>query len=289
MNVSQQNHKPLFCIDVTSDKHNETVNGSEFITRSASVQKAREYSNKQDGLQETVKKSQLPWWLEIIKALCAFLFLAVLSGMIQAGSFQIAMKNAPILVICGFLGGIAWIVLHFYSKMKKQKVLAEENVEEQIEAMDEDLDVLYKEMEVPEDAKDIDILCFQYTVKDGNLRPHTAILQPTPYTAIELKIYADSDQIHLADVENVYSFKKEEIKEIVCVNKRISIPSWHKDEPPTKGAFKPYKMTVNNGMVYLKPYYILTVERNGHSFGIYFPCYELPSFEQLTGLSATDF
>ena len=34
--------KPLFCIDVTLDKNNEIVNGSEFITRTASKEKIEE-------------------------------------------------------------------------------------------------------------------------------------------------------------------------------------------------------------------------------------------------------
>ena len=35
--------KPLFCIDVTLDKNNETVNGSEFITRTTSKQRIEEF------------------------------------------------------------------------------------------------------------------------------------------------------------------------------------------------------------------------------------------------------
>ena len=46
-------------------------------------------------------------------------------------------------------------------------------------------------------------------------------------------------------------------------------------------------MTVNNmGNVFFKPYYILEIEHNDEIFGIYFPCYELPIFEKLTGLTA---
>jgi hypothetical protein len=46
MNISKQNMKPFFCIDITSDKKNEASNGSEFITRTASKQKVEEFENK---------------------------------------------------------------------------------------------------------------------------------------------------------------------------------------------------------------------------------------------------
>ena len=84
-------------------------------------------------------------------------------------------------------------------------------------------------------------------------------------------------------------WQRAELKSIQTVKKRIAIPSWNKEEGPTEGEFKPYKMTVNDmDMVFFKPYYILVGERNGEEYGIYFPCYELAVFENLTGLKADD-
>ena len=91
----------------------------------------------------------------------------------------------------------------------------------------------------------------------------------------------------MANVESVYAFKRSELKTIKTVNKRISIPTWNKEEEPTAGAFKQYKLAVNNiGNIFFKPYHILEVEHNGETFGIYFPPYELATFEKLTGLKA---
>jgi len=78
-----------------------------------------------------------------------------------------------------------------------------------------------------------------------------------------------------------------ELKGIKTVNKRIGIISWNKEEDPRKGEYKKYKMTVNDmGNVFFKPYHILEIERDGQSFGLYFPCYELEVLEELTGLRA---
>ena len=126
---------------------------------------------------------------------------------------------------------------------------------------------------------------FGYKIKNGEIRPQLIGLQNTPYTNAEVKMYATDEDISLVDLGSVYSFKKEELKSIICVNKRIGVPEWNKEEDPRKGNFKPYKMTVNQGTVFFKPYYILHIEREGEHFGLYFPCYELEAFERLTGLT----
>ena len=58
--------KPIFCIDITNDKNNESVNGAEFITRSATKQKVDDFEDKVDDFEEIIEKSKLPLWLRII-------------------------------------------------------------------------------------------------------------------------------------------------------------------------------------------------------------------------------
>ena len=278
--------KPLFCIDVTLDKNNEIVNGSEFITRTASKQKIEEYENKQEDLEQTVEKSKLPLLLRIIKYLCGLFFLMVLAASVRTG-FETALKNAPILVMSGALCGILGIILHFVSKGKEKKVLKEENAEQQSKEIYEDFKNIHNELNVPDDAAEIDVLLFKYKRKNGKINPYSSGLQTTAYMNMSVKMYETNDELHIADLGNVYSFAKSELKVITTVNKRISVPTWNKDEDPRKGSFKRYKMTVNDiGNVFFKPYYILEIEHGSQIFGIYFPCYELEIFEHLTGLKA---
>lgn len=278
--------KPLFCIDVTLDKNNEIVNGSEFITRTASKQKIEEYENKQEALEQTVEKSKLPLLLRIIKYLCGLFFLMVLAASAKAG-FEMALKNAPILVMSGALCGILWIILHFVSKGKEKKVLKEENAEQQSKEIYEDFKNIHNELNVPDDAAEIDVLFFKYKMKNGKINPYLSGLQTTAYMNMSVKLYETKDELHIADLKSVYSFAKSELKVITTINKRISVPTWNKDEDPRRGSFKRYKMTVNNiGNVFFKPYYILEIEHGSQIFGIYFPCYELEIFEHLTGLKA---
>lgn len=278
--------KPIFCIDITNDKNNESVNGAEFITRSATKQKVDDFEDKVDDFEEIIEKSKLPLWLRIIEYLCAFLSVIIFAACAKAG-LETAMRNSPFLLIIASACGIIWMVLHTLSKKKEKEVLKEENAEEHAVKIEEDFKEIHSELGVPEDAVNVDILLFRYKIKDGKVSPQAAVLQTTPYINIDTKLYSTDDHVHIAELENVYSFKKSELKSITTVNKRISIPSWNKDENPRKGIYKPYKMTVNNmGDIFFKPFHILEIERDGEQFGVYFPCYELQAFESVTGLTA---
>ncbi len=284
--------KPIFCVDITTDKKNETINGSEFITRSSSAQKLSEYEEKQENFDQTIEQAKLPLWMRIVKYICGLFALIVLVGVFRACleddiTFRQALMNAPFLIIGGCISGVIWVVTYILSVKKEKRVLEEQKVEEQAQAIDLNLQALYSELNVPIDATSVDVLAFRYKIQDDKIVPKSVGLQSTPYLNLDLQVFFDNDCLHLSDIAHVYSFPRTELKAIQTVKKRIAVPSWNKDEAPTKGRFKPYKMTVNNmDMVYFKPYHILVGEHDGETYGIYFPCYELDVFEGLTGLKA---
>ncbi|MBE6630614.1 MAG: hypothetical protein E7624_07185 [Ruminococcaceae bacterium] len=286
MDFSPQDMKPIFCTDITADEDNEVINGAEFVTRTAPKEKIESFERRHEALLQTIKKSKLPTWLQFIRPICGFLFAAVLIACIRTG-FPTAFQNAPILVIGGALCGVLWILLQVFSKVKEKKMLKEGTAEQQSKHVLEELQSIHAEMDVPADAVEIDVLTFAYQAEDGKICPRTVALQTTPYLNVTVKMYATPDSVHVADLENVYSFERSSLKAITTVKKRICVPTWNKDEDPRKGSYKPYKMTVNGlGNIYFKPYHILEIEREGERFGLYFPCYELETVEKLTGLQA---
>ncbi len=282
--------KPIFGIDITFDKKNDTVNGEEFITNTISKQKVEELEEKQENLNQTIEESRLPKLLRIIKFICGIYALFVVLGVVRAlpsVNLKQAFQNAPILIISGLLCGLVWVILQFFSKKKEKNILEEKNAERQVLEIDRDIQSIYNELNVPSSAPSVDVLMFKYKTKNDEIVPRAIGLQPTPYINLDLKIYATDRDLCLSDLENTYSFSLSELKDIKTVHKRISVFSWNKEEDPRKGKFKPYKMTINNlGNVFFKPYHILEIEHDGQIFGIYFPCYELETFERLTGLKA---
>ena len=280
--------KPILGIDITEDKKNETFNGSEFITAAASSQSLDIYEERSEALSKTIKKSKLPAVLVFIQSVCAIYFLFFLMRILDSSEkIKDSLLNAPILTVTAVMALIVWIALFILGKRKAERVLQGEETERQIDAIESNLQRIYEELEVPADAATVDILIFRYRIKDGAICPKELPLQSTPYNNLEVRLYVKGDCLCMADLENVYSFPLSSLRSIKTVNKRISVPVWNKEEEPTEGRFKPYKMTVNNMEdVFFKPYHILEIAHEGESYGLYFPCYELDVFEKVTGLRA---
>ena len=281
--------KPIFGIDVTLDKNNEVINGEEFITRVVSSQKKAVFDEKTENFDETIKKSQLPLGLQIANYVCGLFALIVLVGVLRAGNIVTAFENAPVLIICGILCAIVWLVLYVISKKKEKAVLTEEKADEQVDDINTDIDEIFEELDVPASAPFVDVLLFRYATKGDEIKVKTVGMQMAEYFNIQFKIYQRDGYLHLANVDDVHSFKLSEIKAIRTVKKRISLMSWNKEVGPTEEKYKKYKLTVNQfDNVFVKPYHILEIEHDGQIYGLFFPSYELDTFEILTGLKAEE-
>ena len=92
-----------------------------------------------------------------------------------------------------------------------------------------------------------------------------------PYLNPVFKIFSDTNCLYIANLEGKYAFPLSSLVSIHTVKKRIRIAGWNKEIGFKQGVYKQYK---------------LEVYHDGVSLGIYIPCYELPIFEELTGLKA---
>jgi hypothetical protein len=284
--------KPILCIDVTLDKKNEQFVGDEFITASTPKEIMEKHEQMQNEGLEVIEKAKLPLPLRIVKSIAGFISLILLLSCLRFGledGFVELFKNSVgiIFLIVGAICGGIWLALNFASKKKEEKVFTEENIDQKAMDLQKDDAMLYAALGVPETAENVDFLMFRYKVKNGEIKPQAPGLMPTPYINFNAKAYDDGRALCVAGVDNAYSFPKDEMKAIRTVNKSIALLNWNKDEEPTKGKYKEYKLgTDNMGLVHAKPYHILEIEHNGELYGLYFPCYELPVIERLTGLRA---
>ncbi len=282
--------KPIFGIDITLDKNNENINCDRFISKSISGETKQGFEEKTEGFNDTVKKSQLPGWIQIVKYILGLYAIIVAVGVLRAltsVNIQQAFSNAPVLIISGIVCAALWLGLHLYSKKKEKDVFEEMDAEEQVASIEEDVNKIYEELGVPQNAAAVDILLFKYKEKDGKIIPKTVGMQTCEFFNMEVKIFVRDGRLHLADVENLYSFDMSRLKSIETINKSTSLLSWNKEIGYDEERYKKHKISVNNlGNIIIKPYHILTLEHNGEEWGLYFPCYELEIFEILTGLKA---
>jgi len=280
--------KPFLGVNITEDKNKEKFNGEEFTVEKPSADYTGSFEKAAENQIELDKKAKLPLPLRIIQGIAGFAGLIILAGIFKSDlELTEAYNNAPVLFwICGICLAV-YGVLTLLSKKKAKDTYGSEEGNLTTSRLDRAMDNIFAELRVPETAVQTDILSFVYKVKEGEVVPKTPPLGTTPFNNLIYRAYVQNDRLCLTNLDGRNEFPLEEIKAIRTVKKKIILPDWNKETRPNKGEYKQYKLvTDKNGFVHVKPYHILVIEHNGEEWGIYFPCYELPVFERLTGLKA---
>ncbi len=280
--------KPVFGIDETLDKDNEQSNAEAFCVAKVSDECSKALDEGSDEAMESVERAKLPLPLRIMEYVCGFAVLVILVGILRADvGLAEAYQNAAWMFWLGGACLLVWAVLAVAARQKSKSVIQSEEVRDNERELEQNLQRAYRELGVPAQAADVDILMFCYTVKNGEVQVKKNT--PVPYLNMELKLFCEGDRLCIADAHERYEFPLREIRGIRTVNKRIHVPFWNKKLPHNSEEYKRYKITSNNiGMIFFKPYYILELDHGGEQWGIHFPCYELPVIEALTGHFAQD-
>ena len=277
------------CIDTTLDENNETLNGEEFIVETIPEKLMTAFDVAQEKSEETIEKTKLPLPLRIIEYVTGFLALISLGVFARLLDeeipFKEAVKENTTFLLVAVLSGLIWLALVLVSKTKEKIVMQEQDFDGKAEVLDDQIKIMYDALGVPADAPSVDILTFAYTEKDGEIVPQRQKLVYTPFFVnLDLRAYVKDGALCIAGLESVFAFPLEGMKVIRTVNERITIPSWNKNEDIKSPTYKPYKLKEEDaGTVLVKPYHILEFVREGETYGIYFPCYELPVFRSLLG------
>lgn len=280
--------KPFLGVDITEDKNNERFNGEEFNILKPSDAYRESFEKAAENQLELDKKAKLPLPLRIIQGVTGFAGLILLAGIFKSDlELTEAYNNAPVFFwICGASLAV-WFVLYMFSKKKAKATYSSEEGNLTSSRLDTAMENIFAELGVPETAVQTDILSFAYKIKDDKIIPETPPLGMTPVNNLIYRAYVQNGCLCLTNLDGRNEFPLEGIKEIRTVKKKIILPDWNKEISHNKGEYKKYKLSTDkNGFVHVKPYHILVFEHNGEEWGIYFPCYELPTFEKITGVKA---
>lgn len=273
--------KPFLGVDLTTDKKNVLPNGNEFLVQKPSAVLANAMEASLEQAEEMEEKAKIPLAFRIVQSLCGLAALVLVCGILKADvSFAQGYANAPALYwICGICA-VIWLPLWLWGKSKAGKETEEDR--QTVSRLSGAAGAVYQELGVPRTAKAVDVLSFCYKMDNGEVKVKQKALQIAPYMNLEFRMYRDGENIYLANLEGKYAIPLSSVVTIHTVEKHIRFAGWNKTEAYNKGIYKPYKLTVDNtGCVHCKRYHILEVDHQGERFGIYFPCYELPVWEDL--------
>ena len=276
--------KPFLGIDLTQNKKNEQLNGSEFLIQGPSSALLSSLLSASEKATDTINRAKLPLPLRIIQYICGITALLFGGGILRSDvSFSEGYHNAPWVFWGAGIGAVIWLILWTWGKLKAKSIMETEESAQTFSHLDGVNNAVYAELGVPGNAKDVDVLSFFYIIKDGNIKVQEKGMQIAQYFSTEFKLFADTENLYLANVDGKYAFPLSAIKTIHTVKKHIRIDAWHKNEAFNKGIYKQYKLTTDQyGCVHCKYYYIIEISHKGETYGIYIPCYELPAFEECT-------
>lgn len=285
--------KPFIGIDITENKKNDEINGKEFVAQETSKALYEAYDKATDEVGGFSLKAKLPLLYRIIHSLTGVVAAGITAGFLEAvmevdglKSISKIYENAAGMIWLCVACWIAFGLMTYFGRQKVKKIAESDEYNHSQSKAESLSNTIYAELGIPPQAPFVDILSFQYKIKDGEIKPKGKEAKTVPFINIAFRIHSDSENLYLTEMENKYAFSFSEIKGIKMIKERGFIQAWNKDVAFNKGEYKQYKITKNDYGYYFKQYCILELDHNGEIWQIYFPDYELPVFEQLTGLKA---
>ena len=283
--------KPFLGIDITDNENSTKINGEEFLVVKADQDDEADESRKPEEKKEAkTYESPLSPPLRIVKTVGLIIGIAIIVlYVVNNAIFKAKALPNDILMYSLIVCFAVWGGLASYEGLLEDKRTAEElkkqEKDEEDTVNDEPTD---NELSIPEGAASVDLLAFNYVIEDSE--PKAVIADgeaSSEYFNYSMNLWADEDFLYLASLDEKYAIPRSAIQRIRAVNEKIAIPDWNKDTPPTKGEFKQFGITVDTlNRIIIPSYFVIDLFHQEESWGIYFPVYELPYFEKITGLHA---
>ncbi len=282
--------KVFFGTNLTLDKNNDRMDGEDFgVERLPQAQETALEENAAR-LDELQNKARFPSFVRALRTACGFTAI-VLGVSILRALTEIPLKNAyanaPVLFWLVPLAAAVWGVLSYLTIQRKKAVESGEEAKNALKAADALMRSCYDTLGVPKHADDMDILCSQYCVKDGQV-----INKPTAcYTFVntELKAFVQDDTLCFSDICQKFTIPRSCLQGIRCIEKSITFPNWNKEKGFREAPYDQYKISATRFGYSIKSYYALVIRsEEGEDYELYFPAYELPTVQKLTGLIPTE-
>lgn len=223
--------KPFLGIDATVNKQNIEFDGSELLVSAPSGTASDTLETTMDAQSEMTETAKLPKPARVVQFVCGIAGALIAAGIFKAMSsenapgFRQLYTNVPWLV---WLGGICialWAVLTVLG-YKKMKTVADSEENQYVQSKTEaTANQIYAELSVPQDAPTVDVLSFRYKMKKGELKVCALGLEGAPYTSFEFRIFADGQNLYLANLDGKYRFPLSSLRKIHTVRKRTRLPT----------------------------------------------------------------
>lgn len=284
--------KPFYGIDRTTLKKNTFHEGDCFIAATVSDMTRQSYERALQSAAKELEATKLNPVLRGLKTVCSWITLFGFLSTIRAlrnVTIAEAFENAPFIFWLMGGCGVVWLVLTILTNRKAKNVMEGEGFGQSTRRLEGEIDRVFRELQVPEDAKQVDVVQLTYRWKNGTVKISTTGSETTPYTNVSLRVFRREDVLCLADLENRYELPISAMRRLKMVKKPLVIQGWNKEEKLNDPFYKPYKLTMDNyERVHTKSYGLLELSHDGVDWALWLPPYELNYISALTGLPITE-
>ena len=284
--------KPFYGIDRTTLKKNIFHEGDCFIAATVSDMTRQSYERALQSAAKELEATKLNPVLRGLKTVCSWITLFGFLSTIRAlrnVTMAEAFENAPFIFWLMGGCGVVWLVLTILTNRKAKNVMEGEGFGQSTRRLEGEIDRVFRELQVPEDAKQVDVVQLTYRWKNGTVKISTTGSETTPYTNVSLRVFRREDVLCLADLENRYELPISAMRRLKMVKKPLVIQGWNKEERLNDPFYKPYKLTMDNyERVHTKSYGLLELNHDGVDWALWLPPYELNYISALTGLPITE-
>lgn len=284
--------KVLFGINLTDNRKNEKLDGAELLVDAPSALSLKLLEEGATGFTDAVERSRLPILFRVLQWISGLTAGVIGIGILRAttGEDSVSLaegfRNAPWLFVACIASAVIFLVLLLWSRFRFRSVVDTKEFDRVQGRLENDVLRIFRELGVPEAAVDVDFFSLYYQQRGKEIKICKKWLQSVEFITTCQKLYKDETNLYLADMEGKRSIPLASLRAIRTVKKRVGMDEWNKEEELTSERYKPYRLHEDDNGIYMKQYHVLEFFLRGSEWLLYFPCYELPIVEELTGLVA---
>lgn len=274
-------------IDECSGEDAYSPHQKPFIVRRINEASEREQAEALSRYEELQRKWSLPTWLMVVRvvAIClgAIFLVTVLRALLESDASIFKSPYAVTFLILGVVLVGVGVFLFIYERKKRYDVESSPEFLEFMTYINELDNSLNKELLLPLDRVQVDVLYYPYHEKNGKITDNKGF----KYINQSLDLFIEGGKLCLADSGTVFGIDTSLFKRMLINPDKVTFAGWCKAEEYNKGEFKDYGISMSTtGIFAIKNSCSIQFTKDEEKFEIIVPPYEIKHFEALLGIKA---
>ena len=252
-----------------------------YVTRRLSAEKSEKLDRAAEQSEKLDKKLKAPEWMVYTYFPALALGLALILVMLFGkGGFSYIYETRWYFLYVGIAAIVYGIFCRTFIAVKKIKSRRNPAVDEFKKSTEALGAECYKELGVPEEAADVDVI-MPYVKTDKNGEEVLKRGLTESYINYSFKVFTEGDEICFADSTQVLSLPKDRFGKGEKVDKRIRLPQWNKSEPYNGDKYGGYAITPSGNGIVVNGYYSIGLDLNGEQYEIHVPEYDAETLSSI--------